>query len=158
SACTSSLPAFKTPDVPEQYYRISFFAYAPGTLIEHGKTSIAGHASFSIDRAGVWGFYPDKEGKLITKNGELKYSEDYPKTQEYADFFVDENIMREIMELIEEWERNPPVFIIAVNDCVSFIYRICDIIRLQYNHFTLIPITAIREIRSRNNQNEFYTR
>ncbi|MDR1904203.1 MAG: hypothetical protein LBQ88_18210, partial [Treponema sp.] len=39
SACTSSLPAFKTPDVPEQYYRISFFAYAPGTLIEHGKTS-----------------------------------------------------------------------------------------------------------------------
>jgi hypothetical protein len=144
------------PEISEPYYKISFYGYPRGTLVENGKKSLAGHASISIDRLGVWGFYPDKVGRPISKEGLLKYSEEYPRPQDYADFYVDENIMREIQELITEWETNPPTFIIPANDCVSFVYRICDIIGLKYNHLTIIPIKAIREIRNRNDQNKFY--
>jgi hypothetical protein len=169
TGCASSLPNIRTPehsagatgqgsppDSSGQYYKISFFAYNRGTVVDKGKKSIAGHASISIDRMGTWGFHPAKDGRPITKNGILKYSEEYPRTQEYADFLVDENVMHKIKDLITEWKTNPPPYIIPLNDCVSFIYRICDVIRIRYNHLALLPIRAVREIRGMNDQNKLY--
>jgi hypothetical protein len=156
SGCASSLPNMRTPDSSEKQYKISFFAFNRGTMVDKDKKSIAGHASISIDRMGVWGFYPAKEGKPITKKGILKYAEEYPRTQEYADFIVDETTMNKILDFITEWETNPPTYAVPVNDCVSFLYRICDIIGLKYNHLTLLPIWAVRDIRNKNDQNKLY--
>lgn len=160
TSCTTATPQLFQNDIylrsSEKYYKITLLAYGPGTLIE-GKKSKAGHASLSIERSGVWGFYPSTPGKLMTTHGVLKYSTEYPRTQEYADFFIDEGIMNKIFELIAEWENNPPTFIIPFNDCVSFIYRICDIIGLRYNNLKMFPASAICEIRNLNDQNHIYT-
>jgi hypothetical protein len=139
----------------EGYYKITFLAYGTGTLVD-GKKSKAGHASISIERNGVWGFYPGTPGKLITRKGKLLYKTEYPRTQEYADFFVDEQIMHNIWALIHQWEDDPPYFAIPANDCVSFVYRICDIIGLRYNPFALFPVSAIRDIRDFNSQHAVY--
>jgi hypothetical protein len=139
----------------ERYYKITFLAYGSGTLVD-GKKSLAGHASVSIERNGVWGFYPSVPGKLITKKGKLSYQTEYPRTQEYVDFFVDEQTMNAIWALIRRWKDDPPYFVIPVNDCVSFIYRVCDIIGLRYNPFVLFPTEAIRNIRESNSQNAIY--
>jgi hypothetical protein len=140
----------------EDYHIVSLLAYKPNTDVGGGKKSIAGHASVSIDRKGVWGFYPSAQGKLITKQGILKYADEYPRTQEYADFIVDAQIMSQIREVIAEWETNPPAYVILFNDCVNFLYRICDSIGLRYNSLALLPIDAIREIRRLNDQNRIY--
>jgi hypothetical protein len=139
----------------ERYYKITVLAYGRGTLVD-GKKSKAGHASVSIERNGVWGFYPSTPGKLITRKGKLSYKTEYPRTQEYADFFVCEQIMRNIGALIHQWENDPPYFAIPANDCVSFIYRVCDIIGLRYNPFALFPTSAIRDIRNLNKQHAVY--
>jgi hypothetical protein len=139
----------------ERYYKITFLAYGMGTLVD-GKKSKAGHASVSIERDGVWGFYPSAPGRPITKKGKLSYKTEYPRTQEYADFFVDEQIMNNIWMLIHQWEDDPPYFAIPANDCVGFVYRVCDIIGLRYNPFALFPKSAIRDIRNFNNQYAIY--
>ncbi|GHV50933.1 hypothetical protein AGMMS49579_05340 [Spirochaetia bacterium] len=139
-----------------QYYKISFFAYGPGTPVE-GKKSIAGHASVSIDRDGVYGFYPSKPQRFATKKGVLKYSREYPITQDYTDFLVDEDTKNKIVELINEWENNPPPFIVSISDCVKFIYRVCDIMGLNYHPLTLLPKNAVRDIRNLNNHYRIYT-
>ena len=140
----------------EKCYKITFLAYGAGTPLVEGKKSIAGHASLSIERAGTWGFYPSTPGKMLTAQGVLKYSSEYPITQEYADFFIDEKTMDKISAFIAVWEKDPPVFSIPFNDCVTFIYRICDIIGLRYNRFMLFPADAICEIRNLNDQYRIY--
>jgi hypothetical protein len=150
------LPASRATNVPDEQYKITFMAFTAGTLVDKGEKSTADHASISIDSSGVWGFYPSTQGKLITNQGVLKYNDEYPRAQEYADFFVDARIMGQIREVIAEWEANPPAYIILVNDCVNFLYRICDIIGLQYNNLTFSPTMAVREIRNRNDQNKLY--
>lgn len=156
TGCAATAPVLRTPDVSEGYHQISFMAYTGGTELGNGKKSIAGHASISIDRSGVWGFYPSIEGRPITKKGILKYSSEYPRAQEYADFFVDTHIMRKIQEVITDWKTNPPSFVIPINDCNSFLYQICDIIGLRYNRLALLPVWTVRDIRSRNDQNKIY--
>lgn len=159
TGCKSTSPLVQQNEYQrtgEQYYTITFLAYSPGTVI--GKeNSIAGHASLSIDRNGVWGFYPDSPGKIATKQGILKYSADsYPRMQEYVDFIVDRQIMDKIQELIRQWEMNPPYYAIIANDCVSFIYRVCDIIGLTYNPLALFPVDAIYGIRNHNDRYRIY--
>jgi hypothetical protein len=73
-----------------------------------------------------------------------------------VDFFVDEQIMNDIWALIHQWEDDPPYFAIPVNDCVSFIYRVCDVIGLYYDPFALFPAKAIRSIRYFNSQDTIY--
>jgi hypothetical protein len=140
----------------EKCYKITFLAYGAGTLLAEGEKSITGHASLSIERNGVWGFYPSTPGKILAAHGVLKYSSEYPITQEYADFFVDEKTMNKISALIVGWEKDPPFFSIPFNDCVSFIYRVCDTIGLRYNRFILFPADAICEIRNLNDQYHIY--
>jgi hypothetical protein len=139
----------------EGYSKITFLAYGAGTLVD-GKKSKAGHASVSIERSGVWGFYPSTPGRFITMKGKLSYKTEYPRTQEYADFFVDEQIIHNIWTLIHQWEDDPPYFAVPANDCVSFVYRVCDIIGLRYNPFALFPTRAIRDIRNFNSQRVVY--
>ncbi|MDR0409126.1 MAG: hypothetical protein LBH18_01825 [Spirochaetaceae bacterium] len=153
SCATSGLATLAPED--ERYYKITFLAYGSGTLVE-GKKSIAGHASVSIERNGIWGFYPSTPGKLITKKGRLSYETEYPRTQEYVDFFVDEQTMNNIWLLIHQWENNPPYFAIPVNDCVGFIYRVCNTMGLRYNPFALLPTSAIRDIRNLNSRRATY--
>ncbi|GHT79937.1 hypothetical protein FACS1894130_10140 [Spirochaetia bacterium] len=153
-SCASSPLLRQNDDNSEQTYKISFLAYGPGTSL--GETrSITGHASLSIGGPGVYGFYP-KPGKLISKQGQLKYSTEYPRNQVYADFLVSENTRNKILELITKWENTPPPFSIPENDCVSFIYRVCDVIGLKYDPLVLLPTNAIRTIRIFNNQDRIY--
>jgi hypothetical protein len=156
TGCASTAPILRTPDVSGEYYQVTFMAYSSGTINSSGQKSYSGHAAVSIDRTGAWGFYPSREGKPITARGLLKYSDRYPRTQEYADFFVDAHIMGEIRELIARWEADPPAFILPASDCVSFIDRICDIIGLRYNRLAVLPVWAVRDIRSSNDQNTVY--
>ncbi|GHU26172.1 hypothetical protein FACS1894172_14660 [Spirochaetia bacterium] len=157
-SCASSSLLLQNDDnseQSEQTYKISFLAYGPGTPV--GETrSIAGHASLSIDGPGVYGFYPDIPGKLISKQGQLKYSTEYPINQLYTDFLVSENTRNKILELIAKWENTPPPFILPANDCVSFIYRVCDVIGLKYDPFILLPTNAIRAIRIFNVHDKVY--
>jgi hypothetical protein len=137
--------------IQNERHTITFLAYTGGTLVDDkGTKSIAGHASISINRMGVWGFYPDIPGKLATKRGLLKYSDEYPRTQEYADFMIDALTMNNISELLLRWENDTPHFAIPFNDCVSFIFRVCDVIGLKYNPLVLLPVDAIRSIRQYN--------
>lgn len=145
------------PEYSEPYYKITFLAYRPGTLID-GKKSLGGHASVSIERSGVFGFYPSKPGKFATKRGILKFSIDYPATQDYTDFLVDKNTKDKILELIAEWENNPPRFTLLSNDCVSFIYRVCDIVGLKYHPFRFLPTNAVRDIGKLNDHYRVYNR
>jgi hypothetical protein len=91
-----------------------------------------------------------------TSQGQLIYNQVYPREQEYVIFTVDTQIMATIGELIEQWQNSPPYFAISLNDCVSFIYRVCDIIGLAYNPFARLPVSAIRSIRSHNDQTRIY--
>ena len=102
------------------------------------------------------GGYPSAPGKPITRKGNLSYKTEYPRTQEYADFFVDEQIMNNIWMLIHQWEDDPPYFAIPVNDCVSFVYRVCAIMGLRYNPFALFPASAIRDICNVNSRYAIY--
>jgi hypothetical protein len=132
-------------------YTITLLAYTGGTLVDSkGTKSVAGHASISLNRGGVWGFYPDEAGKLITKRGLLKYSDEFPRAQEYAEFTIDACAMNKISELLVEWETEPPYFAIPFSDCVGFIYSVCDIVDLKYNPLVLLPVDAIRSIRRLN--------
>jgi hypothetical protein len=142
-------------DTSTTYYKVAFLAYNPGTEIS-GKKSIAGHASILIDDTDIWGFYPSTQGKIFTRQGALKKNTEHPEIHEYVDFTVDNTIMDEIRELINKWEQKPPSFAIPVQDCVSFIYRICDIIGLRYNRLSLIPSKAVRSIRKFNDQDRVY--
>ncbi|GHV73872.1 hypothetical protein AGMMS49940_11740 [Spirochaetia bacterium] len=157
-SCASSpllLQNDENSEQSEQTYKISFLAYGPGTSL--GETrSIAGHASLSIGGPGVYGFYPNIPGKLISKQGQLKYSTEYPLNQVHTDFLVSENTRNKILELLTEWENTPPPFSIPANDCVSFIYRVCDVIGLKYDPLVLLPKNAIRTIRIFNNHDRVY--
>ncbi|GMO43374.1 MAG: hypothetical protein Ta2F_18820 [Termitinemataceae bacterium] len=148
SATGKVIKAEKYSDVGGQYHKISFYAYPPRTLID-GKKSLAGHVSLSIDRSGVWGFYPTTQGKLITKKGVVKYFAEYPLNQDYADFFVDEKTKNKLVEFIDKWKNDPPPFIIPLNDCVNFVRRACDIIGVKHSR-ALMPMKAVRDIRDRN--------
>jgi hypothetical protein len=140
-------------------YTVTFLAYYSGTVIdEKGAQSITGHASLSINREGVWGFYPDPLGKIVSRRGQVKYSAVYPREQEYAVFTVDEGVLAEIQALIKDWEQSPPFFAIPLNDCVSFVFRVCDVIGLKYNPLALFPVSAIRSIRNNNDQTQVYTK
>jgi hypothetical protein len=156
SSCTI-VPVSAASKNDEERYTITLLAYSGGTIVDKkGSKSLAGHASISVNRAGVWGFYPSTPGKLITKRGLLQYSTEFPRTQEYVNFMVDASIMNKISELLLQWENNPPYFAIPFNDCVSFIYRVCDIIGLKYNPLLLLPIDAIRYIGHHNDQYHIY--
>jgi hypothetical protein len=137
------------------YFKIAFLAYGGGTEIK-GKKSIAGHASVVIDDADIWGFYPDTDGRFFTRKGNLRKNSEHPEIHGYVDFTSDNVLMDEIRALIRKWELDPPPFAIPVQDCVSFIYRICDIIGLRYNHFALIPTRAVRSIRRLNEPYRVY--
>jgi hypothetical protein len=139
----------------EPYHTVTFLAYGPGTIVDR-KISIAGHALLSINHSGVWSFYPSTPEKLHTEQGLLKYNAEFPPQYDSVDFKVDQNTMNEIMRLIHQWENAPPAFSIPDNDCVSFIYRVCDIIGLYYNSITLMPASAIIEIRVHNDQRRIY--
>jgi hypothetical protein len=156
---TVSLPAYQSYFVPEDsldsYSKVAFLAYERGTEIK-GKKSIAGHASVVIDDTEIWGFYPSIEGRFFTARGLLKKNSEHPEVHEYVDFTVDRSLMDEIRTLIRQWEEDPPAFIIPLQDCVHFVYRICDIIGLRYNRFALIPTTAVKSIRQLNDSNQVY--
>jgi hypothetical protein len=157
ASAVAAVPVSNVSQTNEEHYTITVLAYTGGTLVDDkGTKSIAGHASISINRTGVWGFYPGTPGKLVTRRGLLKYSAEYPRTQEYADFIVDAAVMDKISELLLQWENDTPCFVIPFNDCVSFIYRVCDIIGLKYNSLILLPIDAIRYIGRRNDQYHIY--
>jgi hypothetical protein len=141
---------------PEGYHKILFLAYGRGTFVDN-ENSIAGHASIAIEGVGAWGFYPSKGQRLYTRRGVLRYTAGYPITQEYAEFFVDEGILNKLRELIAEWENNPPYFLIPSKDCVTFINLACDIIGLKYNPHTMLPIKAVRNIGSLNDQRRLYS-
>ena len=148
-----------TNNKPADYHTITFLAYHGGTVVdEKGTKSPGGHASISINREGVWGFYPNPRGKPVTKHGELVYSTVYPREQEYAEFIVDADILADIEALINEWENSPPLFAVPVNDCVSFINRVCDRVGLRYNPFAILPVTAIQSIRDGNDQTRIFTK
>ncbi|GMO38865.1 MAG: hypothetical protein Ta2B_18320 [Termitinemataceae bacterium] len=138
--------------IPYEHHILTILAYAPGTKLNNGITSIAGHISVSIDNNGIWGFYPSIDGSPITIVGELKYYDysDFPEKIEYLDFIIDKDTKQKIEELIAEWAGNPPMFIIPFNDCVVFVYRVCDIAGIRYNSFKVIPINALREIHRLN--------
>jgi hypothetical protein len=137
------------------YFKIAFLAYGRGTEIK-GKKSLAGHASIVIDDVDIWGFYPSIDGKLFTRRGELRKNSEHPEIHEYVDFTIDDALMDEIRALIRKWELDPPPFFIPVRDCVTFIYRVCDIIGLRYNQLALIPTRAIRSIRRLNDADRVY--
>lgn len=156
SVSQPGLQAYVYPDeTPGAYAKVAFLAYGGGTEIK-GKKSIAGHASVVIDDADIWGFFPSAAGKLFTAQGVLKKDSDHPEIHEYVDFTVDQTLMDEIRNLIRSWEMDPPAFIIPLQDCVHFIYRVCDIIGLKYNRFALLPTTAVRSIRKLNDTNRVY--
>jgi hypothetical protein len=161
SGCRTSPPQTQIveefQDFSGQRYKISFLAYDRGTSIE-GKKSLAGHASVAIDDSDIWGFYPSIRGRFITKNGILRFSTESPEIHESATFFVDTFIFDDIMNLINDWVDKPPAFNIPFLDCVTFIYRVCDIIGLKYNNLAVLPVSAVRSISRRNEQNLFYKR
>lgn len=159
-SCAISSPLqTATDDGYEYYHTVMFLAYYGGTVIdEKGTKSITGHASISINREGVWGFYPDPPGRLASGRGQLKYSAHYPREQEYVEFTIDADILADIQALITEWENSPPFFAIPVNDCVSFIYYVAECIGLRYNSFALLPVSAVRSIRDNNDQTRVYRR
>jgi hypothetical protein len=132
-----------------------FIAYGAGTPVENNKKSLAGHASIAIAGLGIWGFYPTKPGRPITAPGILKYNAEYPIIHEYVEFFIDEGRLTKIKELITKWENDPPAFVIPFNDCVIFLYRVCDIIGLKYAPLAVMPVSAVRKIRLLNDE-RFY--
>ena len=141
----------------EAYHTLVFLAYYSGTPIdEKGSKSFTGHASISINRTGVWGFYPNPKGKLASKRGQLVYSAVYPREQEYAEFTVDAGVLADVEALIAEWEAAPPFFAIPFNDCVSFVHRVCERAGLRYNPFALLPVSAIQSIRDSNDHTRIY--
>lgn len=146
---------FVQDEIPGQHAKISFLAYGRGTEIS-GKKSIAGHASVVIDGTDIWGFYPSTAGKFFTRRGVMKKNSEHPEIHEHVDFTVDDTLMEEIRALIRTWELDPPPFAIPIQDCVSFIHRICDIIGLRYNPFALIPTRAVRSIRKLNDTDRVY--
>jgi hypothetical protein len=86
----------------------------------------------------------------------MKKNSEHPEIHEYVDFTIDDILMDEIRALIRKWELDPPPFAIPVQDCVGFIYRICDIIGLRYNPLALIPTRAVRSIRKLNDSDHVY--
>ena len=152
-SCAAAPSAWPERADGEQYHTLTFLAYYSGTAIdEKGSKSLTGHASISIDRNGVWGFYPNPKGKLASRHGQLVYSEVYPREQEYAEFTIDSDILAEIEELIKEWEAAPPHFLILSNNCVRFIRLVCKRAGLRYSRFALFPVSAIQSIRDRNDE------
>ncbi|GHV76592.1 hypothetical protein AGMMS49942_14130 [Spirochaetia bacterium] len=148
TSCAGAPEALEVPS--EGHHKVMFLAYARGTPVENNKKSIAGHASIAIEGSGIWGFYPTTPGMPITKRGVLQHNTVYPIIHEYAEFFVDEDRLNKIKELIAKWENNPPPFVVPFSDCVTFINRVCDIIGLKYNHLAVMPTTAVRRIRLLN--------
>jgi hypothetical protein len=115
-----------------------------------GKRSIAGHTSISLDRHGVWGFWPNIPNQLITDPGLLRYTEYadvYPLQQDIIEFTIDETAYAQILKLIDEWYYKPPVYIVPFIDCVTFINLVCKIAGIKYNPLALFPMNAIQEIR-----------
>lgn len=156
SVSQPGLQAYVFPEeTPGVYAKVAFLAYGRGTEIS-GKKSIAGHASVVIDDADIWGFYPSVAGKFFTAQGVLKKNSEHPEIHEYVDFTVDQTLIDEIRKLIQSWELNPPAFVIPLQDCVHFIYQVCDIIGLKYNRFALLPTKAVQSIRKLNDTNRVY--
>jgi hypothetical protein len=156
--CKTDPQAVQTSELeefPEPYYKVTFLAYDRGTEIE-GKKSIAGHASVAVDDADIWGFYPEQRGWFITKRGMLIRASDQPEIHESVAVFVDVHVMGEIRALINEWETAPPIFAIPFMDCVTFVYRVCDIIGLKYDHMAIWPTRAVRSIGRLNNRGRIY--
>jgi hypothetical protein len=149
------VPPGEYQEVPEGYHKVMFLAYGRGTFVDNEK-SIAGHASIAIEGSGAWGFYPTTGQRLFTRRGVLRHSAGYPITQEYVEFTVADGIVDKLRELIAKWENDPPPFIIPVMDCVTFVYRACDIIGLRYNHFSVVPISAVRKIGRLNDRSRLY--
>jgi hypothetical protein len=146
---------FVQEETPGQNCKIAFLAYGAGTEI-NGKKSLAGHASVAIDNTDTWGFYPSTAGRFFTRRGLMRKNAEHPEIHEYVDFTVDDSLMDEIQALIRKWEQDPPSFAIPIQDCVSFIHRICDIIGLKYNPFALVPTRAVRSIRRLNDTGHVY--
>ena len=152
TGCRTMIPFLNPEKVPTSRnsgYRLTLMAYNSGTEVGKGR-SVAGHASISLDRNGVWGFYPETEGRILTLNGRLEFSSEYPVTQEFVEFIVDKETRDEIGRFINRWSSDPPWFSVPFNDCVGFMYKICDIAGIRYNPLVLLPVRAIRTIRKMN--------
>jgi len=132
---------------------VTFYAY-PAKTVVNGVSSTAGHAFVSIKDLGTFGFYPSQHGKPVTSSGGQLNLDDQliPFAQSSATFCIDENTRGEISALINNMRLDPPAYLVGLKDCVSFIYRIVDLInaggtnRIVYKSTTVIPINAVDEL------------
>jgi hypothetical protein len=113
-------------------------------------------ASISIDRNGVWGFYPEKRGAVFSKRGVLKYRDQYHSSEEYVEFIVSGEKKQKIQQLIDDWVERPPHFAIPASDCVTFVHKVCKIIGVRFNYFAILPVDAVLSLRRMNDQGKIY--